>query len=70
MPTKLFRPNDGLDVRSPTSNSQQNGTIVNPPRFAQFGGLASGKPRGVQRNDKSIRMPGSTINTPPVKANR
>lgn len=66
--TRLFRPNDGIDVRSPTSNKQENGNIVNPPRYAQFGGLSSGSPRGVKRNDMTISAPGSTMRKVPVKS--
>jgi hypothetical protein len=57
---RLFRPSDNLDVRSPTSNQQENGNIVNPPRFSEFGGLSSASARGLKKNDKGIRMPGST----------
>lgn len=57
---RLFRPDEGLDVRNPTSNEQENGAIVNPPRYAEFGGLASASARGIMKNDKGISMPGST----------
>jgi hypothetical protein len=61
----MFRPDDGLDVRNPTSNEKENGSIVNPPRFAEFGGLSSGNARGINKNNKTIQLPGSTIRREP-----
>ena len=63
---RLFRPNENLDVRSPTSNQKENGNIVNPPRFAEFGGLSSASATGIRRNDKRIVMPGSAQKRVPV----
>jgi len=56
---RLFRPDEGLDVRDPLSNEKANRNIINPPRFAEFGGLSSGSARGIMRNDKKIVMPGN-----------
>lgn len=49
----------GRGMREPTSNQQQNGRIVNPPRYAEIGGFTSGQ-KGFKRNDKSIRKPGAS----------
>ena len=57
---RLFRPDEGLDVRPPTSNTKEFGRIVNTPRYMEFGGLESGGARGISRNNKSIAMPGAT----------
>jgi hypothetical protein len=37
----LFKPRGASAPRRPTDNQQQNGQIVNTPRFEQFGGLSS-----------------------------
>ena len=37
----LFRPRGASAPRRPTDNQQQNGQIVNTPRFSQLGGLSS-----------------------------
>lgn len=58
--SRLFRPNEGLDVRSPTSNSQMNKNILNPPRFAELGGLSSSGARGMRKNSMTISQPGGT----------
>lgn len=63
---RLFKPNDSLDVPSPTQAGQVNNNIINPPNFAQFGGLDSAKPRGLKKNDKTIAMPSSTIRKVPA----
>lgn len=57
---RLFRPDEGLDVRNPTSDAKENGNIVNPRRFAEFGGLTSENAKGIARNSMGISMPGST----------
>ena len=43
--------------RDPTSNAKQNGRIMNPPRFAELGGL-TGPSKAVSRNGMSIVKPG------------
>lgn len=35
----LFKPRGAKQPRRPTDDNQQNGTIVNQPRYAHFGGL-------------------------------
>jgi hypothetical protein len=37
----LFKPRGASAPRKPTDNKQQNGQVVNPPRYAEFGGLTS-----------------------------
>ena len=37
----LFKPRGAAAPRRPTDNNQQNGVVVNTPRFSQFGGLNS-----------------------------
>jgi hypothetical protein len=37
----LFKPRGASAPRRPTDNQQQNGQIVNTPRFAPMGGLSS-----------------------------
>lgn len=66
---RLFRPSENLDVRPPTSNAKQNGNIINPPRYAEFGGLKPGA-RGIAKNEMSVNMPGGTIRDVPQKNTR
>lgn len=47
--------------RGETENARHNGRVVNPPRFAQLGGLSSAKKKGaMSANDLKIRKPGDT----------
>lgn len=64
---KLFQPNEGVSIRNPTSNQQENGNIVNPPRFAEFGGLSSGAARGIMRNGMKVQKPGNTQRNVPQR---
>ena len=57
---KLFAPKQA-PVRSPTTNAQQNGRIVNPPRFAEFGGLKSAAKVGKMGKGMSLSKPGDTV---------
>lgn len=57
MPSKFLEPSSG-GLRKPTDAQKENGQIVNPPRFAEMGGLD--KPsRVAQKNPFGIRKPGS-----------
>lgn len=56
---RLFRPDAEGRLRDPRSNAQVNGNIVNPPRYAQLGGL-SGAGKAWFRNDLKVMPPGST----------
>lgn len=67
MGLRLFKPNDSLDVPSPSDTKQTVGNIVNPPNYAQFGGLDSPSPRGLMKNGFGIQMPASTIKTVPQR---
>jgi len=65
MSTGLFRPAGSLSIRDPISNEQQNGNIVNPPRFAELGGLSS-KGKAVRRNALNIVKPGASTRNEPI----
>ena len=60
---RLFRPRE-KGMRDPLDNNRRNGRVVNPPRYAQLGGLSSGK-RGTVKNDMVIKKPGGTISENP-----
>lgn len=48
--------------RDALSNARNNARIVNPPRFAELGGLSSAKKRGAMtKNQLSIKKPGDTV---------
>jgi hypothetical protein len=61
--TKLFNPHE-VPIRDPQSNVIDDGLIVNPPRYAEFGGL-SGSSKTF-RNKMTIRKPAATIRKVPV----
>jgi hypothetical protein len=69
MPTnrKLFMPGDGLNIRSPTTNEKRHGNIMNPRRYAEFGGMSSANPRGLVGDAPSVQTPESTQRRYPVK---
>lgn len=54
---ELFKPKGALQPRRPTDNSQQNGQIVNTPRFAAMGGLDTAAKTG-PRNKMTLSKPG------------
>lgn len=56
---ELFKPRGNMAPRRPTDNSQQNGQIVNTPRFAEFGGLNSPAKTG-PKNKMTLSKPGDT----------
>ena len=62
--TRLFNPSDSMQVRDPTSNVIDDGMIVNPPRFAELGGLSS--PARTFKNAMTIKRPAATIRKVPV----
>lgn len=64
--TRLFNPADSLSIRDPLSNEQMNGNIMNPPRFAQLGGLSS-RTKAVFRNMMKIVKPGASTRNEPIK---
>jgi hypothetical protein len=53
----LFKPRGASNPRRPTDNTQQNGQIVNTPRFSQFGGLKNSTATG-PKNRMAIKPPG------------
>lgn len=63
--TRLFNPSDSLTARDPVSNVIDDGMIVNPPRFAEMGGLDSAS--RLHRNKMTIKKPASTIRRVPVQ---
>jgi hypothetical protein len=53
----LFKPRGASQPRRPTTDQQQNGQIVNTPRFSRFGGLTNPAKAG-SKNKMSIKPPG------------
>ena len=53
----LFKPRGASAPRRPTDNNQQNGQIINTPRFSQLGGLKNASAAG-SKNNMSIKPPG------------
>ena len=45
---ELFKPRGAAAPRNPTDNNQQNGQIINTPRFANMGGLNSAAKAGAK----------------------
>lgn len=53
---EIFKPSS-TGMRKPTDNKRENGRIINPPRFAELGGLdSSGK--AMTGNNIRIVKPG------------
>jgi hypothetical protein len=53
----LFKPRGASAPRRPTDNNQQNGQIVNTPRFSEFGGLKNASATG-SKNKMQVQKPG------------
>ena len=53
----LFKPRGASAPRRPTDNNQQNGQIVNTPRYSQLGGLSTASKTG-PKNRMGIKPPG------------
>lgn len=53
----LFKPRGAAAPRNPTDNNQQNGQIVNTPRFAAMGGLSNAAKAGA-KNKMMVEKPG------------
>ena len=49
---RLFKPSE-KGRRSPTTNQQRNGDIVNPVRYPEMGGFTPGK-RAIKKNGLKI----------------
>jgi len=56
---ELFKPRGAGTPRRPTDNNQQNGQIVNTPRFSELGGLSGASKTG-PRNKFTTSKPGDT----------
>lgn len=57
MPSKFLEPSSA-GLRKPTDAQKENGQIINPPRYAEHGGLDSAK-RVAQKNPLAIKKPSS-----------
>lgn len=44
----LFKPRGASQPRRPTDNNQNNGPVVNTPRYAPFGGLTGATKIGIK----------------------
>jgi hypothetical protein len=53
----LFKPRGASAPRRPTDNNQQNGQIINTPRYATLGGLKGASATG-PKNSMGIKPPG------------
>ena len=53
----VFKPRGYSNPRRPTDNTQQHGSITNPPRFEPFGGLSSSAKTG-PKNKMQVQKPG------------
>ena len=53
----LFKPSE-IGRRDPLDNSRSNGRVMNPPRFAEVGGL-TGASKGTKKNNMTIASPGN-----------
>jgi len=56
---ELFKPRGSSQPRRPTDNNQQNGQIVNTPRYSEFGGLTGSNKAG-HKNKMTLSHPGDT----------
>jgi hypothetical protein len=56
MSTKYLAPSSG-GIRKPTDAGKENGQILNPPRYAEHGGL-TGPSKIAQSNPLRISKPG------------
>jgi hypothetical protein len=56
----LFRPKGFASVRRPTDNNQNNGRVINTPRYSEYGGLASAKKthQGNETSSVYVAKPG------------
>lgn len=63
---RLFRPSAEGSQRDPLTNAQMNGNIMNPPRFAELGGLSSAG-KSFFRNTMRIVPPGASTRNEPAR---
>lgn len=65
---RLFMPADSLQIRDPLSNDKRHGNVMNPPRYAEIGGLTSASARGMEASSSmNVQHPESTQRRVPVK---
>ena len=57
---ELFKPRGAGQPRRPTDNNQQNGQIVNTPRFSELGGLSGASKTGPSSKIMGLSKPGDT----------
>lgn len=57
---ELFKPRGASQPRRPTDNKQQNGQIVNTPRFSELGGLSGPSKSGPRSKYQQLSKPGDT----------
>jgi hypothetical protein len=57
---ELFKPRGAGQPRRPTDNKQQNGQIVNTPRFSELGGLNGPSKSGPKSKYQTLSKPGDT----------
>lgn len=55
----LFKPRGAASIRRPLDDKQDNGQIVNPPRYARYGGLDGGAKAG-PKSKMTLGKPGDT----------
>lgn len=56
----LFKPK-AYPIRQPTETKQRHGSMVNPPRMNQIGGMDKlNEKYGVKKNSMTLRKPGGT----------
>lgn len=67
--SNLFHPQVEGAFRDPRENNQINGNIVNPPRYAQMGGL-TGASKALTRNAMAVEPPGQTQRKIPARNTR
>ena len=53
----LFKPRGASAPRRPTDNNQQNGQVVNTPRYSEFGGISGSNKTGA-KNKMTLSKPG------------
>jgi hypothetical protein len=53
----LFKPRGAASPRRATDNNQQNGQIVNTPRYSEMGGLKNAAAAG-GKNKMQVQKPG------------
>jgi hypothetical protein len=58
---ELFKPRGAASPRRPTDNNQNNGQIVNTPRYAPMGGLSAANKVSKNSMDLEKQMKGRKV---------